>query len=213
MTDRAVWSIASKMQQSRAKAGNRHCPTASLLIDPQGGDKTHLSQDADADISASGRTSTSHLVDNGIINKKALPILIIIIFIVALVLSFQCTVYAQVTGTPAAYRLLGTIEGRAFTGAVLSDSTGVQSFYRLNEKLPDGSQLVEVRSDSISLRGTDRITYEIYISHDTKTVASVQHDVPADPYATGAIRNADAELQNSQVRPRGRHGRTRSGED
>ena len=39
----------------------------------------------------------------------------------------------------SSYKLIGTVEGEQFSGAVLEDSTG-QAFYRINQKLPDGSQ-------------------------------------------------------------------------
>ncbi len=111
------------------------------------------------------------------------------------------------------YRLIGMIQSRNFTGIVMSDSKGAQSFYRVSDIMPDGSQIVQVRTDSISLKRTDGTLYDMYIAHDTKTVASaapVKPDVPVDPYAGGAIRNTDAEQQNSQMQRRGRHGRTRS---
>jgi len=57
-------------------------------------------------------------------------------------------------------------------GAVLQDTTGIQSFYRLYEKLPDGSEIVGLRDDSISLKTAEGAVYDMYISHGTKTVAS-----------------------------------------
>ncbi len=112
---------------------------------------------------------------------------------------------------PGGYSLVGTIMGSEFVGAVIKDSSGSQSFYRLYDKLPDGSKVVLVRTNSISLKGTDGTTYEMYILHETKTaVVSVKSDVPADPYAQGALRNIDAEPPNSHVRHRGRAARQRS---
>ncbi len=130
------------------------------------------------------------------------------------VLSFSAlflvnTAVAQ-SGGPQAYCLIGTIQSEDFTGAVINDPTGVQSFYRLKEKLPDGSTIVQVRPDSITLRGADGTSYDMYILHETKAVASIKPDAPADPYAAGAIRNIDAEQPNSPVRRRGRAGRQRS---
>jgi hypothetical protein len=80
------------------------------------------------------------------------------------------------TSEPAAaqstYRLIGTVEGGAFTGAVLDDAAaGGQTFYRLRETLPDGSQIVKVRSDSISVKRSDGMVYELYIIHDMKVSA------------------------------------------
>jgi hypothetical protein len=82
---------------------------------------------------------------------------------------------------PSVFRLIGTVEGKAFAGAVLDDATGAQSFYRIHEKLPDGSQVVKVQSDSISLKRDDGTAYELYIIHDTKTVVPTKPPVSAGP--------------------------------
>jgi len=80
------------------------------------------------------------------------------------------------SGAPAAaeaytaYTLIGTIEGNAFSGAVLADSTNQQSFYRRDQKLPDGSQIVKVKRDSVTIKRADGSTVEIQIIDDTKIV-------------------------------------------
>jgi hypothetical protein len=86
--------------------------------------------------------------------------------------------------TPGAqtYRLIGSIQSRDFTGAVISDAKGEQSVYGLLDKLPDGSQIVEVRQDSISLKGADGTSYEIYIAHDMKKLPKIPYST-RDPYA------------------------------
>jgi len=128
------------------------------------------------------------------------------------------TVDAQAIG-PQASRLIGTIQSKNFIGAVFSDSKGEQSFYRVFDTLPDGSKIVAVRSDSISLRGTDGMSYDMYIAHDmtmspvTNTTAPVRPDVPADPFAPGAVQNSDAEKSKKQARPRGRRGRSHDDEE
>jgi len=67
------------------------------------------------------------------------------------------------------YRLIGTIEGGSFSGAVLEDASG-QAFYRIDQKLPDGSQIIKVQRDKIILRRADSSTTEIQIIDDTKIV-------------------------------------------
>ncbi|MEK6745238.1 MAG: type II secretion system protein GspC [Nitrospirota bacterium] len=69
-----------------------------------------------------------------------------------------------------AYTLIGTIEGEYFSGAVLADSANQQAFYRRDQKLPDGSQIVKVKRDSVTLKRTDGSTVEIQIVDDTKIV-------------------------------------------
>jgi general secretion pathway protein C len=67
------------------------------------------------------------------------------------------------------YRLIGTIEGDRFSGAVLEDASG-QAFYRIDQKLPDGSQIIKVQRDKIILRRADGSTTEIQVVDDTKIV-------------------------------------------
>lgn len=70
----------------------------------------------------------------------------------------------------SSFRLIGTVEGDAFSGAVLEDSTGIQNFYRLRDKLPDGSQIVKVMRDKVGLRLSDGSTIELQVTDDTKIV-------------------------------------------
>ena len=134
-----------------------------------------------------------------------------------LVLFFVDTVDAQPVG-PQVTRLIGTIQSKNFIGAVFSDSKGEQSFYRVFDTLPDGSKIVAVRSDSISLKGTDGVSYDMYIAHDmttspiANTAAPVRPDVPADPYVPPAIQKATPEPRNTHARPRGLRDRARSKE-
>ena len=71
---------------------------------------------------------------------------------------------------PSAYTLIGTVEGASFAGAVLQDATNIQTFYRLNEKLPDGSRIIKVRRDEVTLRLPDGGTIDIQVADDTKIV-------------------------------------------
>jgi len=67
------------------------------------------------------------------------------------------------------YKLIGTMEGEVFSGAVLEDSTG-QAFYRLHQKLPDGSQIIKVRRDRVTLRRPEGLTIDILVADDDKIV-------------------------------------------
>jgi general secretion pathway protein C len=68
------------------------------------------------------------------------------------------------------FTLIGTIEGESFAGAVLQDATNIQAFYRINQKLPDGSMIVKVGRDRITLRRADGEKIELSIVDDTKIV-------------------------------------------
>lgn len=69
-----------------------------------------------------------------------------------------------------AYTLIGTIEGERFAGAVLADTTNEQAFYRRDQKLPDGSLIVKVKRDRVTLKRPDGSTVELQIVDDTKIV-------------------------------------------
>jgi general secretion pathway protein C len=68
------------------------------------------------------------------------------------------------------YKLIGTIEGESFSGAVLEDSTG-QAFYRIHQKLPDGSQIVMVKRDRVTLQRSEGSKVDIVIVDDAKIVS------------------------------------------
>jgi hypothetical protein len=136
-------------------------------------------------------------------------------FAFTLLLFFVGTVDAQAIG-PQASRLIGTIQSRNFIGAVFSDSKGEQSFYRVFDTLPDGSKIVTVRSDSISLKGSDGTSYDMYIAHDMtrypveNTAAPVRPDVSAEPVAPATVQKSDAEIPKARSRPHGRPGQRQS---
>jgi len=71
------------------------------------------------------------------------------------------------------YKLIGTVEGEAFAGAVLDDGTG-QAFYQLNRKLPDGSVLTKVIRNKIVLRRPDGVDVNVEIVDDTKIIVTQQ---------------------------------------
>jgi hypothetical protein len=66
------------------------------------------------------------------------------------------------TRTQSAFRLVGTIEGGPFAGAVIDDTKNPQAFYRLNDKLPDDSQLVKVEHNHVVLKWPDGTSMELY---------------------------------------------------
>jgi general secretion pathway protein C len=67
------------------------------------------------------------------------------------------------------FKLIGTIEGEQFAGAVLEDSTG-QAFYRIHQTLPDGSSIVKVMRDMVAIRRSDGVTVNLQVVDDTKIV-------------------------------------------
>ena len=67
------------------------------------------------------------------------------------------------------YTLIGTVEGEMFAGAVLEDTTG-QEFYRIHHKLPDGSQIIKVGRDRVTIKRADGGTTDIQVIDDTKIV-------------------------------------------
>jgi general secretion pathway protein C len=69
------------------------------------------------------------------------------------------------------YKLIGTVEGARFSGAVLEDSSG-QAFYRINQKLPDGSSIVKVMREKVSIRRPDGATVNVEIVDDTKIITT-----------------------------------------
>jgi hypothetical protein len=97
--------------------------------------------------------------------KRLLINLFLTILLLVVPLSLISQVNAQ-SATESGYSLIGTIRSGDFSGAVIKVAKGEQSFFRLFEKLPDGSQIVQVHDDSISLKGTDGTIYDMYISHE-----------------------------------------------
>ena len=70
----------------------------------------------------------------------------------------------------SSYRLIGTVEGESFAGAVLEDGTG-QTFYRIHQKLPDGSMIVKVMRDKVTLRKPEGQTVDLVVADDTRIIA------------------------------------------
>ncbi len=98
-------------------------------------------------------------------------------------------VQAQTPSDGAPTRLIGIIQSREFTGAVLSDAAGAQFFYRLREQLPDGSRIIGIRDDSIRLKRSDGTTYEMFITHEMKPSAAAPVRPPGPPSGPPASIN------------------------
>jgi hypothetical protein len=103
----------------------------------------------------------------------------------AIVLAF-CAVFsagqtdAQVAASPG-LKLIGTMEGTSLSGAVFQNAEGQQIFYQLYDKLPDGSKIIRLRDDSISIKGPDGAVYDMFIARDTRTPgsATARNNAPA----------------------------------
>jgi len=87
---------------------------------------------------------------------------------------------ATATSESSAYRLIGTVEGRSFAGAVLEDAGGVQNFYRIHEKMPDGSQIIKVQRDRVTIKRADGGTVDVQVVDDARIV-SVSKPGAQDP--------------------------------
>ena len=90
------------------------------------------------------------------------------------------TMGSNAEAEPAAFSLIGTIVSKTTAGAVIKDGTGKQTFFRLNEALPDGSTIVRVRDDSVSLKSADGTLYEMFISHEKSAAGLVAPPPAAD---------------------------------
>lgn len=84
-----------------------------------------------------------------------------------------------VAAESTSFRLIGTVTGETFSGAVLEDTAGMQTFYRLNHKLPDGFQIVKIHRDRITLRKPSGGTTELQIIDDAKIVNVSKATPPA----------------------------------
>ncbi len=69
-----------------------------------------------------------------------------------------------------AFKLIGTIEGDSFSGAVLEDTAGMQSFYRLHQKLADGFEIVKIQRNRITLKRPTGGTVDLQVIDDAKIV-------------------------------------------
>ncbi len=61
-------------------------------------------------------------------------------------------------------RLVGTLEGGPFTGAVFEHTDGTQTFYRMGVTFSDGTRIVEVRPKSVTVRAGDGTLLEYRVT-------------------------------------------------
>jgi len=126
--------------------------------------------------------------------KKLIRHVILISILFLLPFSLIGHLFGQVA-SQSGYNLIGIIRSGNFSGAVINVAKGEQSFFRLFEKLPDGSQIVQVRDDSISIKGTDGTLYDMFISHE-KTPESVT-PLPSNNNSSGVAPPPPASTPNN----------------
>jgi hypothetical protein len=135
---------------------------------------------------------------------KIVPFPAIIGLHIFLLLILAARAHAQPSTAPSGLRLVGTVIAGGFTGAVLGDAKGEQTFFRLHESLPDGSQIVKVQRNHILVKRSDGAVYEIYIAHNTNAavkqtgppvVAAPQPPVAAHPAAPAVTPAGDVPLK------------------
>ena len=139
------------------------------------------------------------------IKNNTIRSFILVSLFLVLPLSFVDQLHGQVAAQ-SGYNLIGTIRSGDFSGAVINVAKGEQSFFRLFEKLPDGSQVVQVRDDSISIKGTDGTLYDMFISHGTTLGSAAQPPANISPQtAATALTDVGSNQPSGRTRNRNRH--------
>ncbi len=134
------------------------------------------------------------------------PFLCILLIAAALVISDGAGAQSPSAGQTASSisRLVGTVEGGPFSGAVFDDGTGVQSFYPLRGQLPDGSLLLKVRSRNIVVKKNDGALYEIFT---TSGATSAVTAIPSPSVTPSEPRESVPDPAKRPLRRRGKAGR------
>lgn len=146
-------------------------------------------------------------------SKTAFPAILRLLFIAAASMIIDAVGIhflpaGQVAAASSGPRLVGTVEGSPFSGAVFDDGTGVQTFYRLHEQLPDGSYLVKVLSDHIIIKNADGTRQEVYTSGAVSSAGGGAAAASPSSSVTRAqprVLNPDSSMQS--MRRRGLAGR------
>ena len=141
----------------------------------------------------------------GYSNKKlTLPFLCIFFMVSVLVFIDRAGAQSQPggqTASPSVFRLVGTVEGGPFSGAVIDDGTGVQAFYRIHAQLPDGSQLLKVQKNSIIVKRDGGMRYEIFITRGANSAIAAMPSQSVTP-ALPQIYAPDSEKKTLQRQKR-----------
>lgn len=149
---------------------------------------------------------------------KSMTPLLIVWTVVFAVLAGPLLREGSIAWAQSAYRLVGTIEGGPFAGAVIDDTKNPQAFYRLNDKLPDESRLVKVLHNRVILKMPDGTNMELYTTSGSGGGRVSAAPVAAVPsVAPQQIDRQSPEVQNAQVqdppkrRASSKYRRSRSG--
>ena len=137
--------------------------------------------------------------------NRALRPLIFFLILLSVVLAAS---FASAENT---YHLVGTVESKGFSGAIIIAPDGTQAFYRLREILPDGAQLIEVRSDTILVKSPDGSRYEMFISSTAGKLQSPSSPVAPASAPPQARTSPDQDKQSRSSRSGSR--RSSAGEE
>ena len=107
----------------------------------------------------------------------------------------------QAAPVSSPYRLIGILQSGGFSGAVLEDGTGVQTFYRVDQRLPDDSRIVRVKHNSVLIRLSDGSVSELVVIDDVKAPAVSSNPNVGPPAATPAAEAA-ATSNGQKAEPR-----------
>ena len=116
-----------------------------------------------------------HVIDVHSGNRPVLVAALLVLFAIFIAgLSVAQAPVAAQPASPSGLRLVGTVESATFSGAVLDDGKGIQTFYGLLDALPDGSRIIKVRSDSILLKQSDGSLYDLFIIGGTRQAVTAR---------------------------------------
>jgi hypothetical protein len=125
---------------------------------------------------------------------------LVLLVILLTVLFLPAEARAQ-AASPSGYRLIGTTTGKDFTGAVIDDGVNGQAFYRLRERLPDGSQVVKVGDGKVSIKGSDGVLYELFKIRDATPSSGQSRAEAGGGVEAPANRPASGDAPGASSRP------------